>query len=80
MSDLASAYAMIVMRLDERAELSEEEYFEKFYDIDLDQLADFFARCIGEELTLKTAFEAFYIAYELGRNQEKVASTPLLEE
>lgn len=79
MSDLASAYAMIMMRLDERAELGEVEYFEQFYGVDLDQLADFFARCIGDDFTLKSAFEAFYIAYELGRNQEKIASTPLLD-
>lgn len=80
MNDFATAHRIIRMRIDERTQLGEYDYFDKFYNMDLDELAAYFTACINSDLTMRSAFEAFCIAYELGRNEQVMADTPTIEE
>jgi len=73
MTDLASAYGMIQMQVEEREQYdTEEEYFTALYGIELQKLADIFASFVSDKFTLDSAFMAASFMYELGRKHEQV--------
>lgn len=74
-SELETAYGVVLMKLEDREEINDcEEYYDRFYNISAEEMTEIFMEMTGnsEALTAQTAFNAFMIAYEIGRTHGDV--------